>query len=202
MPESKSKSASTTLERCSSEELVNKLAVWATDKRLPFVVYRLPNENHFQVQIGSNICKVDGGDLSELKSGFLFSSYSGENYFINNGLSINSRDRKLEVSVDWPVIISLESLVDGGESWQPYTIGDDTAETRADEYIEHVERCIEEIKHSELIKVVPSRTKRIVLKESQSLSKILLWVMITLLCHVQTNAHLFCYQVTDTQNQV
>ncbi len=193
MLDSQTKSISNRLDGCSLAELINNLASWATSNNLPFVVYRLPHEDHFQFQIGHSITQVDDNDLSGLDSGFLFSSYEGENYFINNGLSINSKNKQLLINSSWPADISLESFGEEEEKWHPYIIDNNVPETKAEEYIGNVERCIDEIKISKLIKVVPSRTKRIKLATHQNLSDIFIK-----LCEAYSNAFISILSTPDT----
>jgi isochorismate synthase len=174
MPEIQAKSISENLEALLSNQVIERLAGWSTSKNLPFVIYRLPNNKHFNILIGSSVKKVKEENLAEVTSGFLFSTYEGEHYFIDNGMIYSSEDQQLKVSPSWPPTISLEKNSELTDHWQPYSLRNDTKETQPEEFINYVETCIAEINISDLIKVVPSRTKRINLNESNHLSDIFL----------------------------
>ena len=148
---------------------LESLALWATENELPFVLYRLPNQKYFNCLIGSEITRINDEDLSSIADGFLISSYEGEQYFINNGISLSSEDREISVSAKWPVHIALDSIGLVNEPWQPYSIDNTVVETSRTEYIDQVNQCIDEINNSDLIKVVPSITKRVKLPEGQEL---------------------------------
>lgn len=150
-------------------KVVESLALWATSKKLPFVVYRLPNQPSYSCLIGSEITQVNDEDLSSIASGFLVSSYEGEQYFINDGIKLNSIDKEITISTAWPSNISLDSIGEVIEPWEPYTVKDDTPETKEEDYIQHVKEAINEINNSDLIKVVPSRIKRVKLADSSDL---------------------------------
>lgn len=150
-------------------KVVESLALWATSKKLPFVVYRLPNQPSYSCLIGSEITQVNDEDLSSIASGFLVSSYEGEQYFINDGIKLNSKDKEITISTTWPSNISLDSIGEVIEPWEPYTVKDDTPETKEEDYIQHVKEAINEINNSDLIKVVPSRIKRVKLADSSDL---------------------------------
>ena len=93
-------------------KVVESLALWATSKKLPFVVYRLPNQPSYSCLIGSEITQVNDEDLSSIASGFLVSSYEGEQYFINDGIKLNSKDKEITISTTWPSNISIR------KTWQ------------------------------------------------------------------------------------
>ena len=150
-------------------KVVESFALWATNNELPFVVYRLPNKEYFNCLIGSEISRVNDEDLSSLAEGFLISSYEGEQYFINDGIKLNSKDKEITIGTTWPSNISLDSIGEVNEPWEPYTVKNDTAETEQEEYVQHVKQSINEINNSDLIKVVPSRIKRIKLAGSSDL---------------------------------
>ena len=146
---------------------LESLALWATNNDLPFVVYRLPNQKYFNCLIGSEISRINDEDLSSIADGFLVSTYEGEQYFINNGISLNSKDQEISVSASWPAQISLDSIGKVDESWEPYSVDNNSVEISQTEYIQQVNQCINEINNSDLIKVVPSRVKRVKLPEGQ-----------------------------------
>jgi len=146
---------------------LESLALWATNNDLPFVVYRLPNQKYFNCLIGSEITSINDDDLSSISDGFLVSTYEGEQYFINNGISLNSKDQEISVSASWPTQISLDSIGKVDESWEPYSVDNNSVEISQTEYIQQVNQCINEINNSDLIKVVPSRVKRVKLPEGQ-----------------------------------
>jgi isochorismate synthase len=146
---------------------LESLALWATDNGLPFVVYRLPKQKYFNCLIGSEITSINDDDLSSISDGFLISTYEGEQYFINNGISLNSKDQEISVSASWPAHISLDSIEKVNESWEPYSVDNNSVEISQTEYIQQVNQCINEINNSDLIKVVPSRVKRVKLPEGQ-----------------------------------
>ena len=146
---------------------LESLALWATNNGLPFVVYRLPNQKYFNCLIGSEITSINDDDLSSISDGFLVSTYEGEQYFINNGISLNSKDQEISVSASWPAQISLDSIGKVDESWEPYSVDNNSVEISQTEYIQQVNQCINEINNSDLIKVVPSRVKRVKLPEGQ-----------------------------------
>lgn len=150
-------------------KVIESLALWATKNALPFVVYRLPNQEYFNCLIGSEISKISNEDLSSIANGFLVSTYEGEQYFINNGLSLNSKDKEIKVSPTWPTHISLDLTDKGDEPWKPYSVDNNVVETSREEYIQHVNQAINEINNSDLIKVVPSKVKRVKLPEGQEL---------------------------------
>ncbi len=140
---------------------IKALARWATNNNLPFVVYRLPGNENFRCLIGSEIVKINDEDLSSLGSGFLISSYEGEKYFINNGISFDSGDREIIISPSWSPDISLDTLDLDNTNWLPYTGTGAVVESSRAEYIQQVSHCIDEIKNTNLIKVVPSRIKKV-----------------------------------------
>jgi isochorismate synthase len=148
---------------------IESLALWATSNELPFVLYRLPNQDAFNFLLGTELVKVSDKDLSSIAPGFLISSYEGEQHFINHGISLNSEDKEIKISPTWPAHISLDLIgkVDG--SWVPYTVDNNVPETSQRDYIEQVNECIAEIKNSDLIKVVPGRIKRVKLSAKQDL---------------------------------
>jgi isochorismate synthase len=150
-------------------EVVESLALWATNNELPFVVYRLPNQKYFNFLIGSEISKVNDEGLASIASGFLVSTYEGDQYFINNGISLNSNNQEISISATWPSNISLDSIGEVNEAWKPCTIENDAPETNKEEYIQQVKDSIDEINNSDLLKVVPSRIKRVKLSETESL---------------------------------
>ena len=150
-------------------KVIESLALWATNNNLPFVVYRLPKQKYFNCLIGSEITRISDEDLSSLPSGFLVSSYEGDQYFINDGISLNSKDKEIKVSPTWPAHISLDLINKVVEPWKPYSVDNNVADTSQQEYIQHVNQSIIEINNSDLIKVVPSRVKRVKLPEGQEL---------------------------------
>ncbi len=162
---------------------LESLALWATNNDLPFVVYRLPNQKYFNCLIGSDITRINNVDLSSIADGFLVSTYEGEQYFINNGISLNSQDQEISVSTTWPAQISLDLIGEVKEAWEPYALDNTIVDISQEEYIQQVKHCISEINGSELIKVVPSRTKRIILPKGQELIE-----TFTSLCDTYSNA--------------
>ena len=169
MASAQAKSLSQKLKALPLNKVIESLALWATGNELPFVVYRLPNQRNFNCLIGAEITRINNEDLATIGSGFLISSYEGKQYFINDGISLNSSDREIIVSPTWPAHISLDQLSEAKEIWQPYAVDNTIVETTETEYVQHVKQCIDEINNSELIKVVPSRIKRITLPEGQDL---------------------------------
>lgn len=150
-------------------KVVESLALWATNNELPFVVYRLPNQGYFNCLIGSELTTVSAEDLSSIAAGFLVGTYEGEQYYINEGISLDSKSREIKVSTTWPAHVSLDLIGKADESWEPYTIENNVVETSQEEYIQHVKQSIDEINNSDLIKVVPSRVKRVKLPAGQEL---------------------------------
>jgi isochorismate synthase len=69
------------------------------------------------------------------------------------------------------------------EAWEPYALDNTIVDISQEEYIQQVKHCISEINGSELIKVVPSRTKRIILPKGQELIE-----TFTSLCDTYSNA--------------
>jgi isochorismate synthase len=155
------KSLSENLQALSPVGVIESLAKWATQNNLPFAVYRLPQKNSFDFIIGSAITKVSDQDLSGLTSGFLISSYNGEKYFINQAVSYSSEENELKLYTSLPDYITLETISEQNKNWQPYSVVNPTRETPKQEYLDHVTTCVEEIKATDLIKVVPSRVKRV-----------------------------------------
>jgi isochorismate synthase len=150
-------------------KMVENLALWATENELPFVLYRLPNRKDFDFLLGTAITKITDKDLSSLAPGFLISSYEGEQYFIDQGISVNSEDKEIKISPTWPSHISLDSIGRENGSWIPYSIDSKVPQTSRQEYVRQVNECIAEIKNSNLIKVVPARIKRVKLPARQDL---------------------------------
>jgi isochorismate synthase len=165
----KSKSLSQKLKEQPLIKVVESLALWATNNELPFVAYRLPNEEYFNCLIGSEITTVSEEDLSSVTAGFLVGTYEGERYFINNGISLDSKTREIKINPSWPAHISLDLIGEADKLWEPYTIDNNVVETSQEEYQQHVKQSINEINNSDLIKVVPSRVKRVKLPEGQEL---------------------------------
>ena len=174
MLEIKLKSISDSFKGLALNSVIDTLAGWATSNGLPFAVYRLPNQENFELLIGSTLTPVDDKDLSDIESGFLFSTYSGDHFFINEGVKFNSADQKLIINSSWPTTIPLDKIGKSPVEWNPYVKQDIIHETKREEYIQYVKDSIAKINSSELIKVVPSRTKKITLGKNQSLSKIFL----------------------------
>ena len=170
MPEEQTKSISEKLQHLPLAAVINSLAAWATANKFPFVVYRLPHQSHFNFMAGTEITKVSDDDLSSIGSGFLFSSYDDEKKFINQGLSFSSSDRKIKTSASWPSHVSLDLLGQVNDTWQPYYSNNHDAQTSYEEYLVQVRNCINEIKNSNLIKVVPSLIKRVKLPKGLNLS--------------------------------
>lgn len=166
-----SKSLSDKLKDLKRDKLIDSLASWATLQKMPFAVYRLPNQQHFDLLIGSTVIPVTDEDLSEVDSGFLFSTYEGEHYFINEGIKYSSKDQELNINQSWPITIQLETLGSVAK-WQPYSKQYSVYETQQEDYIQYVEKSISHINSSELIKVVPSRTKKVTLDDDQSISSV------------------------------
>lgn len=162
---------------------LESLALWATNNELPFVVYRLPNQKYFNCLVGSEITQINDEDLSSIANGFLVSTYEGQQYFINNGISLNSQDQEIRVSTTWPAQISLDLIGEVKEAWEPYVLDNTVVDISQEEYIQQVKHCISEINNSELIKVVPSRTKRVILPKGQELIE-----TFTSLCDIYSNA--------------
>ena len=150
-------------------KVLENLASWATKNELPFVVFRLPNQKYFSCLIGSELTRINNEDLASISSGFLLSSYEGEQYFINDGIKLDSKDREISVSASWPLHIPIDSIAQANEPWVPYLVENSVAETTREEYLQQVNRSIKEINNSDLIKVVPSRVKRVKLPESQGI---------------------------------
>jgi len=169
MLSAQSKSLSQKLKELPFDEVIKSLALWASKNNLPFVIYRLPNQKNLSCLVGSDIANINNEDLASLASGFLVSTYEGEQYFIDNGISIDSRSQEIIVSPTWPAEISLDQLGEENDDWEPYTVDNPIAETSKAEYIQQVKECISEINNSELIKVVPSRIKRVKLPDGQQL---------------------------------
>ena len=174
MLEINAKSIAANLQNMDGDEVINHLAAWATHNQLPFVVYRLPNKQNFHLMIGSSIQPVEDENLAEVDSGFLFSTYEGEHYFINNGIHYASGKMELKFDPSWPIEIPLDELTHTNNAWQPYAGSNNTQGTTSTEYISYVKKCIDKIHKSELIKVVPSRTKIVGLAKVQNLDKLFL----------------------------
>ena len=174
MPEVQSKFISENLKDLPFSKVIDKLAYWATANNLPFAIYRLPDNQHFELLIGSTLTPVVDDSLSDIASGFLFSTYEGEHYFIDEGIKYNSGDQELIISSSWPTALSVDQISKATGAWQCYPKKDNSYETQREEYIQYVKESIAQINSSDLIKVVPSRTKKISLNNNQSLSEIFL----------------------------
>ena len=172
MLEPQSESISDNLRDLPANEVIDSLASWATANKLPFAVYRLPNQQHFELLIGSTAIPISDDEISEVDAGFLFSTYEGEHYFIDEGIKYNSIDRELIINPHWPAAIQIDTLGLHNTEWQHYIKEDVIHETQKEEYIQYVEKSIAQINLSELIKVVPSRTKKITFDDDQNLSKV------------------------------
>jgi isochorismate synthase len=164
-----SKSLSEKLKGQSLLHTIKAMACWATTNNLPFILYRLPGKETFRCMIGSKIEKIKGEDLSSIGSGFLISSYEGEKYFIKDGISLDSENKELIISPSWSSEISLDNLDSDNYNWLPYTVENTVPEISKKEYIQQVNQCIEEIKNTDLIKVVPSRAKKIAIPAEKDL---------------------------------
>ena len=171
MLEEQTKSTKNNLKELPLPGVIESLGSWAKRNRLPFVVYRLPNQKAFNCLIGTEVTKITNDDLSSLASGFLISTYEGEKYFIKQGVSFNSHDREIKVSVNWPLNFSLDTIDNGKQPWEPYFLENPAAEVSQEAYIQQVNQSINEINSSDLIKVVPSRVKRVTLPEELALSE-------------------------------
>lgn len=183
MPSAQSKSISQRLKEQPLTKALESLALWATNNDLPFVVYRLPNQKYFNCLIGSDIRQINNEDLSSIADGFLVSTYEGDQYFINNGIRLNSQDQEISISTTWPTQISLDLIGEVKEAWEPYVLDNSVVDILQEEYIQQVKHCISEINGSELIKVVTSRTKRVILPKGQELIE-----TFTSLCDTYNNA--------------
>jgi len=149
-------------------ELITHAAAWATEQNYPFAVFRMPGEKGFRLVIGTSLQTVENDELGNLGRGFLISGYTGDHYFIKATweISSNSVDAKSTSNSVFP-----ESLIDyEAENWIPYVLPNTVEETTEAEYINQVNNCISEINSSALIKVVPSRTKRIKIPGKKPLS--------------------------------
>jgi isochorismate synthase len=164
-----SKPISEKLKGLSLLKTIKVIAIWATNNNLPFVLYRLPGKENFKFLIGSEIVKIKDEDLSSIGSGFLVSSYEGEKYFINEGISLDSENREIIISPSLSSHISIDSLDPDQSNWIPYTVENSVIEISRKEYIQQVIQCIAAIKNTDLIKVVPSRVKKVALPAEEDL---------------------------------
>ncbi len=192
MPEGKTKSITDKLNSLGQVQVIDALAAWASRYKLPFAVYRLPGQKHFCFLAGTTARTIAEDGLAEAGAGFLFSPYAGEHYFIDQGVFYSAADNRLIISPNWPQYIPTDSLNEDNGRWQPYNSGNSITETTAAEYIDYVNKCIAEIRQSELIKAVPSRTKLVSLPAGQSLSR-----LFHKLCQVYANAFVSILSVPE-----
>ncbi|MEN8249421.1 MAG: chorismate-binding protein [Bacteroidota bacterium] len=165
------------------EKTIEALANWATSYNLPFAVYQMPNQQHFTFLVGTSIQLINDDNLASINSGYLISSYEGEKYLIEQALIYNSEQGEIKLSAHWSSDINIDSIGDIDEPWQPYCIENKCDSSSHDEYLQYVTDCIDEINHSDLIKVVPSRVKKI------NLNKLNLSALFLKLCNAYKNAY-------------
>ena len=135
---------------------INLLAERATRENYSFAFYRMPNKKDIHFVAARELVKIDHEDLSTLGSGFLVSSFEGQHYYFDREISYTTN--AVPENID---TLLGDDFVGQDEQWAPYVIQNDIEETSQEEYVQNVSTCITEIKNSDLIKVVPSRTKRV-----------------------------------------
>jgi isochorismate synthase len=172
MPKEDTKSSQAKAMKLDEKVFINKLAVHAISENLSFAFYRMPSSSSFEF-IAGKLKKISDDDLAEIGQGFLINSYSGDLYFIEDGIRSNSKLQEVkslnsEHHVEY--LLERETQLD----WDPYVVPNPVMGTEREDYTDQVKSSIKEIKQSELIKVVPSRVKRIKLNKNQKPSQIFL----------------------------
>ena len=147
-------------------EIIKLLASMATRKGFSFAFYRMPEQSEFRFLASDSLPKVEKEDLELLDKGFLISSYEGDHYFLKQDLHYSSETDNC----------NLKELIDEAHTdidlvWEPYIQLNSEQGTNKQDFVKNVIKCQDEISNSELIKVVPSKTKRIKL-DQKSLSTV------------------------------
>lgn len=172
------------LKGMSSEKAIESLASWATANNLPFVVYRLPDRENFHFLIGSTIKSIENDDLSSLETGYLVSSYNGNKYYIDKALFYNSASGEIEIFSKTTQNLDLDEFGITDSKWKPYSTENECDSTSYDEFLKYIANCIKEINQTDLIKVVPSRLKKIKLVDLD------LCTLFTKLCKAYESAYI------------
>lgn len=166
------KSSQANVIKLDEKVFMDKLAAHATSENLSFAFYRLPSADSFDF-IAGKLKKITEDDLSEIGQGFLISSYAGDLYFIEDGIRSNSKSQEIISSNSAQHVEDLIGVNDSF-AWNPAIVPNPVTGTDREDYTKQVEQSIKEIKRSELIKVVPSRVKRIKLNKTKNPTQVFL----------------------------
>lgn len=158
MAEERTLDYKTRLSNLSESQRINLLAARATALGYAFAIYRMPNSGQIMFIAGRKLRQIDHEDLGSLESGYLISSFAGQHYYFEKDFAYLSESDSENIEQ-----LFNEAPDAPTSNWSPYVSINETPETVEEDYIENVRSAISEIKSSELIKVVPSKTKRIAL---------------------------------------
>ena len=146
------------------EEVINKLAGWATQNHYNFALYRKPRQNPI-ILIDSEKLKQVTTEIEVLESGFLWANYDGTVYHIQSNLQVDLGNRSIFGDNS---LVPYESELP--DSWQYYVHGQAQESTSKEAYIHEVQTGINHIVNSKLTKVVPSKVKLHLLAKDFSLA--------------------------------
>lgn len=162
MAEEKTVQIENLLEDLADVNRINLLAARATVKNCSFAFYRMPNDDKVSFIAGKKLRQIDHEDLSSLGDGYLISNFIGQHYYFDKEMSYTKTEGGENLSY-----LLAESDKNNEQEWRPYIIANKAIETDEATFIGNVSAAIKEISHSDLLKVVPSKTKRIELKSDQ-----------------------------------
>lgn len=153
MEEAKARKLDYLFDTLSLEQTINDLAGWATEHNYNLALYRRPGKQPIFLIDPERMQAVEV-PIEELKEGFLWADYEGSVWHLKAALQVNLENG--ETSGDTSL---LPEKPGSYSKWNNYVNGSAQKSTTSYEYIHAVQRGIERIENSELIKVVPSKVK-------------------------------------------
>ena len=165
------------LQEQTDEDILSALLSVAFDYQLPVAAWRLPNqeEHHFIIDFSSGVKQLDKLNLEELGKGFVFSPYSKnfsveacqpamKSLFIKADVHFKTGKRlthPLPSAPSWFYDIILQAVREPGSQNNPYHVTHTPPDEYEDDYQNLVANAISAIRRGEMLKVVPSRTKKV-----------------------------------------
>jgi isochorismate synthase len=165
------------LQEQTDENILSGLLSVAFDYQLPVAAWRLPNqkEHHFIIDFSSGVEKLDKLNLEELGKGFVFSPYSKnfsveacrpalKSLFIKAGVHLKTGEgitNHLQSVPSWFYDTILQAVNKQGSESNPYHVTHKPPDEYSDDYQNLVAEAVKAIRRGEMLKVVPSRTKKV-----------------------------------------
>lgn len=132
------------------EKDIDKWAIWATSNNYNIAIYRQPGGSPRLIIDNNSLQKVDK-PIEELDAGFLFANYEGDLWHMEaiHVVNFDSAERP-----NLPVDIN-----DSKSNWDYYSVGKEQPTTSQEYYKTSVQKGINTIESTDLVKVVPTKIK-------------------------------------------